>query len=294
MTLARQLQTVGSISPGRFEDMRRHIDPEWIKKALEATGVATLRRRRLPAEQIIWLVIGMALFRNRSIYELVTKLDLALPGRSPTVVPSSAAEARARVGDEPLEWLFRVSAQKWARESAKIRPWRGLSLWGVDGSTLRVADTPDNVREFGYSNNARGQSAYPMVRIASLMALRSHLLADVTFGPFGTGEITYAKKLWPSVPDNSLVIFDRLFLSAGILIPLSRGGLNRHWLIPSKKRMRHRVIRRVGRGDEIIEIPTQARARAVEPAVPERWVPKIRRAPGGMPPSALRYVSVSL
>jgi hypothetical protein len=28
---------------------------------------ATVRSRRLPAERVVWLAIGMALFRNRSI-----------------------------------------------------------------------------------------------------------------------------------------------------------------------------------------------------------------------------------
>ncbi|MEL6772990.1 MAG: transposase domain-containing protein [Bacteroidota bacterium] len=40
------------------------------------TLTATLRRRRLPVEQVLWLVLDMALFRDRSI----TEFDLALPG----------------------------------------------------------------------------------------------------------------------------------------------------------------------------------------------------------------------
>ena len=35
--------------PETFEDFRQRIDPAWIQEALEATGTATLRRRRLPA-----------------------------------------------------------------------------------------------------------------------------------------------------------------------------------------------------------------------------------------------------
>ena len=54
------------------------------------------------------------------------------------------------------------------------------------------------------------------------MALRSHLLAAVAFGPYETGEITYAVNLWSSVPRDSLTIVDRGFLSARILIPLAR------------------------------------------------------------------------
>jgi hypothetical protein len=64
-------------------------------------------RRRLPAEQVVWLVIGMALVRDRSIADVVRQLDLALPtddGRT-TVASSAVAQARARLGSEPLEWL---------------------------------------------------------------------------------------------------------------------------------------------------------------------------------------------
>ena len=79
MRLRESLEAVAAISPEAFEDLGRDVDPEWILQALEATGTATFRTRRLPAEQVVWLVIGMALFRNRSIHDIVSKLDLALP-----------------------------------------------------------------------------------------------------------------------------------------------------------------------------------------------------------------------
>ena len=118
MHLEKALSQIAAITPDRFDDVRRHIDREWVEQALQATGTATLRRRRLPAEQVVWLVIGMALLRNRSIEDVVDKLDLALPGQSSTVAKSAIAKARARLGDEPMEWLFKRCAQEWA-------PWCG-------------------------------------------------------------------------------------------------------------------------------------------------------------------------
>jgi hypothetical protein len=114
MRFQEALSEVAAVTPERFDDVRRHIDPRWVEEALAATGTATLRRRRLPAEQVVWLVIAMALFRNRSIAEVVDKLDLALPGRSSTVAPSAIPQARSRLGAEPLEWLFARCAQEWA------------------------------------------------------------------------------------------------------------------------------------------------------------------------------------
>jgi len=62
-----------------FEIFRDSIDPAWITAALEATGTVTVRRRKLPAEYVVWLVIGMGLLRDRAITEVVRHLDLVLP-----------------------------------------------------------------------------------------------------------------------------------------------------------------------------------------------------------------------
>jgi Insertion element 4 transposase N-terminal/Transposase DDE domain len=272
MRLKEALVAVAAFSPSAFEDVRKNIDPEWILQALEATGTASLRHRRLPAVQVIWLVIGMALFRNRPIYDVVNKLDLALPGASLTVAPSSIAEARVRLGAEPMEWLFSISADHWAHASARTHAWRGLALYGADGTTLRVADSPANAAYYGYSQGKRGASAYPLVRGTALMALRSHLLAAVAFGPYETGEVTYAADLWSSVPNDSLTLVDRGFLSARILIPLARDATNRHWLTRAKKNQRWRVLARLGPRDTAIEMTVSPSARKADPSLPQTWV----------------------
>jgi hypothetical protein len=269
---AESIAVLAQFTPEKFEDIRRNIDAEWVFQALEATGTASLRKRRLPAEQVVWLVIGMALMRDRSIHEVVSKLDLALPGPSLTVVPSSVAEARARLGAEPMEWLFAISAAHWAERSADAHRWRGLALYGADGTTLRVADSPENAREFGYANSGnRGTSGYPLVRCVGLMTLRSHLLRAVSFGPYGVGEIRYAKDLWQFVPDRSLTIVDRNFFAAEILIGLARGGESRHWLIRAKKGSKWKVLRRLGRSDALVEMTVSRSARALDPTLPQTW-----------------------
>lgn len=271
MRVRESLEAVAEVSPETFEDLRRNIDPEWIVQALEATGTATVRNRRLPAEQVVWLVIGMALFRNRSIQEIVNKLDLALPDVSLTVAPSSIVEARARLGADPMEWLFTISADHWAHASARGHSWRGLALYGVDGTTLRVPDSMENAEHFGYSQSVRGESAYPMVRGVGLMTLRSHLLAAVAFGAYETGEISYAMSLWSSVPRDSLTIVDRGFFSARILISLASDGRNRHWLIRTKSNVRWRLLRRLGARDAIVEMKVSREARRKDPSLPNVW-----------------------
>jgi hypothetical protein len=91
MELGSALDCVASFpQPEDFAHFAQDVAPEWVEQALAVTGTATVRRRRLPAEQVPRLVIGMALFRDRPITEVVNKLDLALPSPvSPTVAPSA-------------------------------------------------------------------------------------------------------------------------------------------------------------------------------------------------------------
>ena len=258
--------------PEQFETFRRHIDAAWVEQALAATGVATVRRRRLPVEEVVWAVLGMALFRDRPIEDVVSKLDLALPGGG-TIARSSVSQARARLGSEPMKWLFERSASAWAHSSADAHRWRGLALYGMDGSCARVPDTRENRAHFGGQSGRNGtESGYPMARIVALMVLRSHLLAGVWFGPYGgTNELEHAKELRASVPDDSLTVLDRGFLAASMLLGIETAGQNRHWLTRAKSNSKWRVLRRLGKGDELVEMDVSRHARGQDASLPRTW-----------------------
>ncbi len=289
MHLAASLAAAAAFPrPEKLLAFTDRLPREWIELALRATGTATIRRRRLPAEQVVWLVLGMALFRDRSVVEIVDKLDLALPGPGEAPIARSAVpQARARLGDEPMEWLFSHSARQWAHSSASRYRWRGLALYALDGTSLRVPDTDENRAHFG-SAKGRAPSAYPMARVVALMAVRSHLLAGATLGPYTVGEQVLAAELWPEVPDDSLTIVDRNFLSPLALLPLERGGAQRHWLIRTKKVTKWQVVKRLGRDDFLVEMEVTRRARSKDPTLPRTWTARaIRYKRKGFPPQTL-------
>jgi hypothetical protein len=273
--MARPFSKMPAADEGAFDRLIESIDPDWIEQALEATGTATLRKRRLPSEQVIWLVLGMALYRHRPIDELVSRLDLVLPAAgSPSVARSAVAKARARLGDEPMKWLFAKCSEKWGHESARHYAWRNLAVYGVDGTTVRVPDSPANRAHFGGQSAGaqKGESGYPLARGVTLMALRSHLLAAAQFGPYTRSEQALARELWGSIPDDSLTVVDRGFFDSKILIPLARDGRNRHWLLRAKSTSSCRTLRRLGRGDELVEFNVTSGARAADPSLPTTFV----------------------
>lgn len=254
MRLETALEVVAEYSDGdRLEGLKRHIDPIWIEEALAWSGTVTLRRRRLPAEQVLWLAIGMGLMRSLPIEAVVDKLELALPDEKGTLVAKSAiSQARQRVGEDPLAYLFAVSAAEWSARSANAHRWRGLALYGLDGTTMRVADSAENRAAFGGQSTHRGESGYPSVRVVAMMAVRSHVLSAFRFADYGTGETTLARGIWAEVPEDSLVIVDRNFLVKKDLIHLETSG-NRHWLSRTKVNTKWAIRERLGKDDYLVE-----------------------------------------
>lgn len=239
-----------------LDQLKSHLKPEWIEEALEWAGTTTIRRRRLPAEQVVWLVIGMGLFRNEPIERIVDLLELALPDRRNTLVAKSAiTQARQRLSHEPLAYLFEATAAEWSARSADASRWRGLALYGMDGTTLRVPDSPENREAFGgqHAGGSRGESGYPLVRVVAMMALRSHVLSAFRFAAYKYGETTLARDVWAEVPDNSLVIVDRGFLVKRDLVALERSR-NRHWLSRTKVNTRWAIMERLGKDDSLVEL----------------------------------------
>jgi hypothetical protein len=63
---------------------------------------------------MVWLVIGLALFRNEPIWHIVQQLDLADGPTSGSPLPGAAVAGRERLGEAPLAWLFGRLASCWA------------------------------------------------------------------------------------------------------------------------------------------------------------------------------------
>jgi hypothetical protein len=270
--------------PASFQRFGSLLDARWIDEALEKTGTASVRRRKLAAPLVAWLVIGMALFRDRSIQEVVSHLGLVLPNNKgkrsgsgcKNIAPSAVPQARYRLGDKPIENIFRRSAETWALAAADEHRWHGLALFGIDGSTFRIPDTEPNREAFGLPGSSRGQAGYPQTRLVTLMALRSHIIYGVAFGPYSgkkNGECSLALQLWPQLPKNSLVIVDKGFIDYGLFYRLSHegeglGSDGKHWLTRAKSNATWKTLVTYGEGDELVMVKLSSSARKKDPSLP--------------------------
>ncbi len=244
------------------------LDPKLIDSALEEAGVATVRKRRLPLDMVLWCVIGMAFFRRESVWDIATKLDLRLPNQQPLIAPSAVVQARQRLGAGAVQSVFLQSQRYW-HQQANHPQWCGLTLLGVDGVVWRTPDSEENRDAFESPSNQHGETAFPQVRMVCQMELTSHLLVNSAFSSYKASEMKLAEQLIETTPDHSLTLFDRGFYSLGLLHQWQQAGQARHWLIPLRKGTQYDVIHSFSKYDKLVRLTTTPQARKQWEALPE-------------------------
>lgn len=257
-----------------LDKLKSVLDPNILEQAFEHAGVATVRRRRLPLEAVMWSVIGMSLFRNETVWDISSRLDISLPGKNKLVAPSALVQARQRLGHEAVQHTFRLLAHKTFTTHA-FEHWCGLNLLAVDGVMYRTQDNEANRAEFGSDSNKHGEGSYPQVRMCSLMEVSSHLLLDSAFDGRHVGEMSLAQQLLPAVPEQSLTLFDRGYYSLGLLHRWQNIGQDTHWMIPAKKHLQYQVEHTMGGNDAIVTLSTSPQARKRFRELPERLTARL-------------------
>jgi len=123
-------------------------------------------------------------------------------------------QARQRVGVRLFRELFHAVARPIATAHTAAAFLGGLRLMAIDGTTLDVADTPENARAFGRPTTWRGRAvngAFPQVRLVALIETGTHALCDVVVRSFRGGEAPAARHLLRSVGPGMLLLWDRGF-----------------------------------------------------------------------------------
>lgn len=196
--------------------LTRTFPAETVDEVVLAAGRVEQRNRLLPARLVVYYVLAMALFSSSSyeevMRELVDGLAWAEGWRTSWRIPTKAAifRARSRLGHEPLRALFERVAQPVATPQTAGAFFRGWRVVAIDGSTLDIADTPDNAAEFDRPGTGRGEgSAFPQVRIVALAEAGTHAITAVAMDACTVGEPTLAKELVPRLQAGMLCLADR-------------------------------------------------------------------------------------
>jgi hypothetical protein len=109
------------------------------------------------------------------------------------------------------------------------------------------------------------------------METSSHLLLASEFDSRNVGEMSLAERLIPSVPDNSLTLFDRGYYSLGLLYLWMTKGVNTHWMLPARKDLQYTVKHQLNEHDALVTLATSPQARKKFDGLPETIEARLTR-----------------
>jgi len=247
----------------------KYFPREKINKVLADTGKAGKRQRDLPGHVVVYYVIALALYMQVSYREVLRCLlegirwlqgpnaDIKVTGKS------GISQARTRVGSDPLQLLhdelvvpIAVRKSKQITEGAWYRKWRIVSM---DGSTLDVADTKENEAAFGRPGTSRGQSAFPQIRVVSLVENGTHVLFGSRMAGCRTGEKALSKEVIGFLNMGMLCLGDRNFFSYSLWKQAQETGADLLWRV--KKNLKLPCLRRFRDGSYLSRIYASAKDR---------------------------------
>ena len=193
-----------------------------VDEAVGAAGKGAKRAGgRLPPHVMVYFVMALALFADEDYEEVAARLAGALQAwgcwDDGWEVPTSGGitQARKRLGPEPMAGVFGQVAVPVAEDDTAGAFLGGWRLMSVDGMEWDVPDTPANRAAFGSRAGPAGPAAFPKIRVVSVSECGSHAAVAAAMGPVaggkGSGEQALARKLYPGLEEDWLLLADRNF-----------------------------------------------------------------------------------
>lgn len=232
-----------------------------VDEVIAETGRVQKRSRLLPAHVVVYFVLALSLFTDgyeEVIRKLVHGLRFARTWSKEWQTPTTGAlsQARARLGEEPLQALFETVAVPIAKAGtpgAWLRNWR---LMALDGVMIDMPDTPQNRAVF-HKPEGGTRRPFPQSRTVGLTEVGTHAVIAMKIGTIRTGERELAQALLDSITPDMLVVADRGFYSFDLWRDYRFTGADLAWRLSAGVRLP--VLHRFPDGSYLSEITNQPR-----------------------------------
>ena len=258
-----------------------------VRAILQEKGKASKRERELPAHLMVYFVMGLGLWMGASSREVLRCLLMGvhwLLGNEKAYKvtgKSGITQARKRLGWEVMKALYDEVVQPIGQPQtpgAWYHHWRVVSL---DGSTLDIADSKENEKEFGRPGASEGRSAYPQLRFVALLENGTHVLFAARWGSYKQSEQSLSEEVILHLRSGMLCLADRLFMGGPLWKKAVGTGADLLWRC--QRRMKFACVQRLEDGSYLSYIYPERDDRRRHPEDPERrWLVRVieYRLPG--------------
>ncbi len=185
-----------------------------------AEAQRTARKRCYPEVITFWAWISQLLEENASCNKAVTLVQnwYQEAGLSvPAFNTSSYCRARKRLSNEFLDTVSKASQSFVEARIEAHQLWRGHRLKAIDGTSVRLMDTPENQEQYPQPYGQKPGCGFPVMGLVGILDLTTGYLADyVTCRPQEHDAVGFYR-LTETFSRGDIVIGDRAFCSYAML-----------------------------------------------------------------------------
>ncbi len=171
---------------------------------------------------------------------------------------SSLADRRARLPWEIFaELMHRMLRPRATADGEPEAFWRGWRLLALDGTQFSLTNAPAVKRYAIKARTRRGRAAFAKLPAAVLLEVGLHNPVAAAVGRHGESEGALARTLFPAIPEQALVLADRLYGSGAVAASLHAActRVGSHFLVRAQTAVKGQVLTRLPDGSCLLEVP---------------------------------------
>lgn len=240
------------------------LPQEIIDKAFSEARSTWNSRIYTPAVTM-WLFLAQVLSADGSCRDAVAGLVADSAARGGPRCSSGTGGyciARDRIPETACHRLVTESGKRISDRVPQESLWQGRRVRLVDGSSVTMADTPENQRAYPQSNRAKPGCGFPLMRIVVVFCLASGTVLEAAFGRFkgkGMGELSLFRPLWEVLERNDVLLADRHYAGWFDFALLERYGVDVVARQHHSRTIDFRRGKRLGPNDHLIIVPKPVR-----------------------------------
>jgi hypothetical protein len=237
-----------------FRDL---LSGDRIIAALEQAGI-DFRKRIFTPMVTLWAFLSQEVAGGTSCQDAVSRVlaERVARGQKPcSPDTNSYCQARRRLPEAVIANLTRQTGRELHRDALEEWRWNGRSVKIVDGSTITMADTPENQAEFPQSKTQKPGLGFPILRFVAVLSLSVGTVLECALGACRgkkTGEQSLFRQIWGTFVSGDILVGDRLYDNYRDVVLLKRDGVDCVFGKNSSRHCDFRRGRKLGKHDHIV------------------------------------------
>lgn len=229
-----------------------------IGSALQAIDVCWKDRIYTPLVTL-WIFLSQVISADHSCRAAVARLNAHRVSRGQEACSAGTGaycQARKRL---PLKFFSTVTRLVGRSLDSQVDPkwlWKGRRVYMFDGTTVTMADTPENQQAYPQLYNQKPGLGYPIARVGAITSLSSGAIIDLGFCRYagkGQGEVSLLRRMWDILRPGDILLADRLMANwTGIVMMKERGLELVSRLNKANRKADFRRGQRLGKDDHIV------------------------------------------